>query len=210
METATYPVAILALQHALGQEKESAIRQAVGQCLMSMEVVAHPILGGGMFMMAGHYFLRQKQYADARTLYQQGNKVYSDAYALAIPGADWLCVQAMLCEAQTYYRAGKHPQALRVWQDTHRFASALPDPSPLSIEVAVRLAEAYRRDGQRRQSVALYEEALTLAEWLPRSLCPVPLLHVVHKNYLPLLDITHDRRRLQVRIDTLLKEPDVV
>ncbi|RYF72439.1 MAG: tetratricopeptide repeat protein [Cytophagaceae bacterium] len=197
------------MQQALDQGNEPGIRQAVGQCLTSMEVVAHPILGGGMFMMAGHYFLQRKQYADARMLYQQGNKVYSDAYALAIPGADWLSVQAMLCEAQTYYRAGKHQQALLTWQATHRFASSLPDPSPLSVEVAIRLAEAYRRDGQRRQSVALYEEALTLAESLPKSLCPVPLLRVLHKSYLPLLDITHDRRRLQVRVDTLLKDPEM-
>ncbi|WP_375445591.1 tetratricopeptide repeat protein [uncultured Fibrella sp.] len=200
----TYPVALSALQEALGQGDESMVRLAVARCLTSMEVVAHPILGGGLYLMAGHFFLRRKQYTEARTLYQQGHQVYAEAYAKGISGADWLWVQAQLCEAQTYYRAGRHPQALAVWQATHRFAATLPAPSPLSVEVAIRLAEAYRRDGQRRQSIAHYEEALTLAEKLPPSLCPVPLLHLLHKNYLPLLDIAPDRRRLQVRIDSLL------
>lgn len=204
MGEATYPVAVVALQQALDQGDESAVRLAVAQCLASMEVVSIPILGGGVCLMAGHFFLRRKQYADARLLYRQGHQVYAEAQAAGTPGADWLCVQAMLCEAQTYYRAGKHPQALAAWQATHRFAATLPDPSPLSVEVAIRLAEAYRRDGQRRQSIIHYEAALTLAEKLPPSLCPVPLIRVLHKNYLPLLDVTPDRRRLQVRIDSLL------
>lgn len=210
MEPATYPDAILGLQDALRQGNELAIRQAVGQCLLSMEVVSHPVLGGGIYLMAGHYFLQTNQYAAARLLYQEGNRVFGEAIVANVPGADWLRVQAMLCEAQTYSRAGKRPQALLVWQATHRYASTLPDPSPLSVEAAIRLAEAYLRDGQRRQAVAHYEAALTLIAALPRPLCPLPLVHLLHKNYLPLLDTTPDRRRLQVRIQSLLAEPEQV
>ncbi|NID10798.1 hypothetical protein [Fibrivirga algicola] len=204
MEPATYPTAVAALQQAIESGHESAIRQAVSQCLLSGEVIAYPVLAGGVYLTAGHYFLQTKQYVQARTLYQQGQHVFCEALAANVPGAEWLRVQAMLCEAQTYDRAGKRPQALLVWQQTHQYASTLPDPSPLAVEVAIRLAEAYLRDGQRRQASIRFEEAMTLAAELPRPLCPVPLLAVLDKKYLPLLDTTPDRRRFQERMQALL------
>lgn len=203
MDAGTYSERISHLQLALDQGNESAIGQAVGMCLRSAELAMYPELAGGVYLMAGHFFLQKKQYLNARTLYQQAGQVYATAQAAGLAGAVWLQVQALLCEAQTYQRAEKTAQAITVWQRANQLASTQPDPSPLCVELALRLADAYRRDGQRRQALTHYEQALLRLEALPRPLCSRDMVLLVLKNYLPLLDTTPERHRLQSRVAPL-------